>query len=74
MLEFGLLHILEHDPLRPFFTHDPFVVREVERGSLDAAIGIAGGEDHIDHPNRGQRAEGRIPERGVDWERVFQPL
>ena len=40
-IELRVLHVLQHDPFRAFFLHDPLVVRQIERGRLHAAVSFA---------------------------------
>ena len=52
LLKLCFLHVLQHHPLRALFFHYPFIVREVERGGLHAAIAFTRTEDLIDYPDR----------------------
>ena len=73
-LEFRLLDVLQHDPLRAVVADDPLVVRQVERGGLHAAIGVAGREHDVDHTNRRQRAQLGVAVVGVDRQVVLEIL
>ena len=58
----------------PFSLHDAFVVRQVERGGLHAAVAVAGGEDDVDDADGRERAELRIAILGIDRQRVLELL
>jgi hypothetical protein len=72
--ELGLLHVLQHDPLRALLADDALVVRQVERGRLHAPVRVAGGEHDVHDADRGQRAERRVAERRVDRQVVLDRL
>ena len=72
--EFRILHVLEHDALRAFLARDPFVVRQIKGGGLDAMVGVARTEDFIDHDHRRKGADLRVAIFRVDREMVLDVL
>ena len=58
--ELCILDVLQHHALRSLLLHDPFVVRQVERGGLHAAVRVSRREHHIDDADGCHGAEAGI--------------
>ena len=74
LIEFRILHVLEHDALRTFLFHHALIVRQVEGRGLHAAVAFAGAEDFIDHADRRGRAKFGIVIPRIDGQMIFQFL